>query len=57
MQSSNALHNKITHWSSAQVFATSVNVTNKVLFKNYHHQQNLQHYDYLDYHIIRRFFQ
>lgn len=57
IQFSNALYNKITHWSSAQVFETSVNVTNNVLFKNYHHQQNHQHYDYFDYHIIKLFFQ
>lgn len=57
IQFSNALLKKITQWSSAQVFETSVNVTNNVLFKNYHYQQNHQHYDYFDYHVITRCFQ
>ena len=57
IQFSNALLIKITQWSSAQVFETSVNVINSVLFKNYHYQQNHQHYDYFDYHVITRCFQ
>lgn len=57
IQFSNALLKKIQQWSSAQVFETSVNVTNNVLFKNYHYQQNHQHYDYFDYHVITRCFQ
>lgn len=57
IQFSNALLKKITQWSSAQVFETSVNVTHNVLFKNYHYQQNHQHYDYFDYHVITRCFQ